>query len=42
MQSTLENRYKNFEFPMIIYFYAPLLKKKIYKSFMHNAKLIFI
>ena len=37
IQPTLENRFKNFEFPIIIDFYALLLKKRVYNSFIHDA-----
>ena len=36
IQSALEDRFKNFEFSMIIDFYIPFLEEKVYKSFMYN------
>ena len=37
MQPALEEGSKNFEFLIIIDFYAPLLGREVYKSFIHNA-----
>ena len=42
MQFASEDKYKNSEFPIIIDFYASFLEKRVYKSSIHNAKLIFI
>ena len=41
-QLVLEKWCKNFEFLIIIDFYLLFFKEEMYKSFIHNAKLIFM
>ena len=42
MQLASEKRCKNFQLPMIIDFYASLIKRGVHKSFIHDVYLIFM